>query len=192
MQALRSYCAAASPSAHRVPLGASRRFSALPRRSLLSLGRFAMTCTAASLNRADECAAFVLPSPQWFAPTFPHRTYCRCKCFFSHRAAASPSAHRIPLGDSRRFSAPLRRSLLSLGRFAMICTAASLSYVDECTASVLPSPQWFAPTFPHCTYCRRKRFVPIAPPPAHQLIAFFRAVRASISPPHPPAARNRA
>ena len=37
------YCAAASPSAHRVPLGDSRRFSARPHRSPLSLGRFAMT-----------------------------------------------------------------------------------------------------------------------------------------------------
>lgn len=43
MQALRSYCAAASPSVHRILQSSSRRFSALPRRLPLSLGRFAMT-----------------------------------------------------------------------------------------------------------------------------------------------------
>ena len=106
----------------------------------------------------------------------------RRKRFFPHRVAASPSVHRIPLGALRRFSAPPRRSPLSLGRFAMTCTAASLSYADKCVAFLLafsrisplpPSPQWFASTFPHCTYCRCKCFVRIASPPAHQLIAFL-------------------
>ena len=42
------------------------------------------------------------PSPQWFTPTFPHRTYCRRKRFFPHRAAARPSAHRILQSSSRQ------------------------------------------------------------------------------------------
>ena len=186
---------------------------------------FAPTCTAALTN----ALLLFSPSSQCFASIFPHRTYCRCKRFFSHRVTASPSVHRVPRAVRNdlarpRHSAMLKNALLLfspspqwftptfphrtycrrkrfvpiapppahqfiafLGRFAMTCTAASLSYVDECAASVLafsrvsplpPSPQWFASTFPHCTYCRRKRFFPhraAARPSAHRAP---RAVRA--------------
>ena len=84
---------------------------------------------------------------------------------------------------------PARQFIAFLGRFAPIFrTAASFTAFAGAVRNDLvrlrrstaltnalllfsPSPQWFASTFSHRTYCRCKRFVPIAPPPAHQLIA---------------------
>ena len=87
--------------------GDSRRFSALPRRSPLLLGRFAMTCTAASLSYADECAASVLAFASMVHANFSASHILPAKVFSPHRAAARPSAHRILQSSSRRF--PHRR-----------------------------------------------------------------------------------
>ncbi len=94
--------------------GGSRRFSAPPRRSPLSLGRFAMTCTAASLSHADECAASVFTFVPMLRINFSASHILPTKALLS-------ASRRRPLVSSSRSSeqfAPIFRTAASFFAFA--------------------------------------------------------------------------
>ena len=200
MQALRSYCVTASPSVHRIPLGDSRRFSALPRRSPLLLGRFAMTCTAASLSHADECAASVLAFASMVHANFSASHILPTKALLSalrrrQPISSSRSSGRFapifrPAASFTAFTGAVRNDLARPRHSAMLANALLLfspspAYhrcrlrldVNFSVSHILPAKALLSAS-------RRRH--------AHQLIAFFGAVRASILPPHLPTARNRA